>query len=352
MNLLEYEAKTILERFEVPVPRGALYHRGDKLPEAPVVLKSQVHSGGRGKAGGVVIVRRQTEVKPAINKLMKLEIKGEKSQTILAEEVLDVERELYLSVGINRSEATIELIAHSVGGIEVESNSGHELLRQTLTGSNSSEVGEIISQHYNLPNQSFVLQDLVQSLQKLLVASDAILCEINPLILTKQSQLVAGDCKMILDDDAIYRHPEWQFEQMPTPGSTNFVILDPLGTVATIANGAGLAMATVDTVEAAGLKPANFLDIGGAASAESIDANLTKIMDFRNVKAIIINIFGGIVRCDDVARAILEAQAKFPDLPPLYIRLSGNRSAEATKLLAKHELTLYPSLTDCLEAIK
>lgn len=349
MNLLEYEAKGILQNFNIPVPKGTPFQSNDLLPEAPIVLKSQVHIGGRGKAGGVVVVREQSEIASATKRIFDLAIKDEKPQTILAEELLEIAHEYYLSVVINRATAEIKLVAHKEGGVEVESHNMSEFLRKSLTSNSTDALGEMLAEYYDLPGQVFTLQELVKHLNDCFIKSDATLLEINPLILTKDNKLIAGDCKMTLDDDASFRHPEWHFEQMPT--SANFVTLDPHGTIATIANGAGLAMATVDAVKQAGLMPANFLDIGGGATVEGIVTSFQMILEFPNVNAIVINIFGGIVRCDDVANAILEARKQFTNLPHLYIRLSGNKSAEATRLLADAGLILYPDLPACLKEL-
>lgn len=349
MNLLEYEAKGILQKFTIPVPYGAPFRQSDPLPTVPIVLKSQVHTGGRGKAGGVVIIHERAEVAPVTTRIFDLAIKDEKPQTILAEELLNITHEYYLSVVVNRATAEIELVAHKEGGIEVESRDASEFLRKPLEASSIDTLGEILAEYYDLPGQAFALQELVKNLHECFVKSDAILLEINPLVLTADDTLVAGDCKMILDDDAAFRHSEWRFEQ--AVASANFITLDPHGTVATIANGAGLAMATVDAVKQAGLAPANFLDIGGGATVEGIVESFQKILEFPSVNAIVINIFGGIVRCDDVAKAILEARKQFASLPELYIRLSGNKSAEATELLADAGLILYPDLPACLKEL-
>jgi len=349
MNLLEYEAKGILQKFAIPVPHGTPFRQTDPLPAAPIVLKSQVHTGGRGKLGGVVVVHDRAQVTPIAESIFALAIKDEKPQTILAEELLDIAHEYYLSVVINRATAEIELVAHKEGGIEVESHDASEFLRKPLTADTVDMLGETLAEYYDLPGQAFALQDLVKNLYECFVKSDAILLEINPLVLTADDRLVAGDCKMTLDDDAAFRHPEWKFEQ--AAASANFVTLNPQGTIATIANGAGLAMATVDAVKQAGLTPANFLDIGGGATVEGIVESFQKILEFPSVNAIVINIFGGIVRCDDVAKAILEARKQFTDLPELYVRLSGNKSAEATELLAEAGLTLYPDLPACLKEL-
>lgn len=349
MNLLEYEAKSILAKYNIPTPRSVLYRASDPEPVAPVVLKSQVYTGGRGKLGGVKVVPEQYNVTTVANSILRLEINGELPQTLLAEEVLDIAHEYYLSLLIDRSAAAIELVAHRDGGVDIESHATTEFYKKLVSPGQIESIGEGLAEYLNLESQSFALQDLLQNLHRCFVESDATLIEINPLILTNDGRLVAGDCKMTLDIAANFRHPEWQFEQEPT--SANFVTLDPNGTVATIANGAGLAMATVDAVKAKGLAPANFLDIGGNATVGGIMRSFESILEFPQVNAIVINIFGGIVRCDEVASAILEAREQFDNLPKLYIRLSGNRSAEAAELLAAKGLILYPDLPSCIEEL-
>lgn len=348
MNLLEYEAKSILQKFDIPVPSGVTFRNGDKLPSAPVVLKSQVHSGGRGKAGGIKVVKSDSDVKSATQDIFGLAIKSEKPQTILAEELLDIDRELYLSLNIDRSNTTIKLVAGRNGGVEVESQT--DFIEIGLVDSNGEIVGSQLAEYFELEDKEYILSDLVENLYKCFVKSDAILLEINPLVLTSQGDLVAGDCKMTLDDDAAFRHDDWQFEQ--PAASANFVTLDINGEVATIANGAGLAMATVDAVHAANLTAANFLDIGGGATVDSIVASFRQLSGFPRLKAIVINIFGGIVRCDDVAKAILAARDQVENLPNLYIRLSGTNSEQAAEVLSSSGLKLHPTLADCLEDIR
>lgn len=349
MNLLEYEAKGILREFSIPVPTSTLIHESDRaVPIAPIVLKSQVHTGGRGKAGGIRVMKTG-DTSTAARELFALPIKGELPKTLLAEELLDIANEYYLSLLINRTAGTIELVAHKEGGIEVESHAPEEFFRHEITLSLVSAVGDDLAEYLGVPEKSFALQDLLEKLYVCFTKGDATLLEINPLVLTNGGEFVAGDCKITLDADASFRHPNWAFEQKVS--SANFVTLDPKGTVATIANGAGLAMATVDAVKAAGFTPANFLDIGGGATVDGIVKSFQSIVAFPNVTAIVINIFGGIVRCDDVAAAIVEARKQFPDLPPLYIRLSGTRSEEAAALLASEHLTLYPNLPSCLQEL-
>ncbi len=349
MDILEYEAKGILQEFAIPVPGGTIIQQGDIVPLAPTVLKSQVHSGGRGKLGGVKVVKTgdTTIIADAI---FALAIKGEKPHTLLAEELLDIKDEYYLSLLINRSAASIEVMAHKEGGVEIESHGPDEFFRHELTPELVGVVGDNLADYLELPEQSFALQDLLEKLLTCFTASDALLLEINPLVLTSDHNLVAGDCKMTLDASACFRHPEWKFEQGAT--SANFVTLDTKGTIATIANGAGLAMATVDAVANEGMTPANFLDVGGGASTDSVLTAFRRIMEYPNIQAIVINIFAGITRCDEVAKAIIAAKKQIENLPPLCIRLAGTNYAVAKDLLESENIPLLPTLGECLAAAK
>ncbi len=341
----------MLSEATLTVPQSVLIAKGDSIHDSsfPAVIKSQVPVGGRGKLGGVRKVSTLEELKQATSELFAHEIKGYLPNKLLIEELLAIDKEHYLALLVDRSARSVELSAHSQGGVDIESHAAQGLLRLTLTKKNFEAAGEALAETYNLPAKTFALQDLVEKLYDCFVSNDATLLEINPLILTKQGEIVAGDCKMILDDAASFRHPDWDFEE--TPANANFVTLDPLGRVATIANGAGLAMATVDAIARAGYSPANFLDIGGGATTEQVVASFRHIMDFPNVTAIVINIFGGIVRCDTVAEAIIEAKKQTPNLPRLIVRLSGNHSDEASKLLKHHSIPLYQDLTECIESI-
>lgn len=351
MRLLEYEAKTILRNNGVPVPHAQIITR-EYTSELtlPVVLKSQVPIGGRGKLGGIVIINDPAALTSAIDQLFDLDIRGYKPNALLAEEKLAIQNEYYFSIVINKPMATIELVAHGNGGIEVESNDHASFLRTVLTGRNADQAGEQLAEYLDLPGQTFALQDLIEKTYNCFVKNDATLLEINPLVLTTENKLVAGDCKMELDDAAAFRHPEWDFEDKPV--NANFVVLDDNGTVATIANGAGLAMATVDAVATAGMKPANFLDIGGGASAASVLSAFERIMEFPNIHAIVINIFAGITRCDEVAKAIITAKDHIKDLPPLFIRLAGTNFEAAAELLAAENITILATLEECLSAAK
>lgn len=348
VKLLEYEAKSILAKFDIPTPKSNLIDRSIENLSFPTVLKSQVPVGGRGKAGGIQIVDDLETAKKAIVTLLDLEIRGFKPAKLLAEEVLEIEKEFYLSVLINRDNSSIQLLASSHGGVEVEDQ--HDFKTWTLDNNAGEQVGQEIADYYELPGKAFVLQDLVQNLYQCFVKNDATLIEINPLVLTKDEELIAGDCKMELDDAASFRHEDWNFEYKPV--NANFVTLDEHGTVATIANGAGLAMATVDAVADAGLSPANFLDVGGGANEQSVLLAFQKIVEYPNVTSIVINIFAGITRCDEVAKAIIAASVQIENLPKLYIRLAGTNYEEAEKLLSEANIPLLPTLEVCLKAVK
>lgn len=350
MKLLEYEAKTILKSAGIPVPVSTILRSsGNFTGSVPCVLKSQVPVGGRGKAGGIRIAETKEEALAAISELFPHSVKGYLPHAILAEEKLPIQHEYYLSLLINKEKAQIQLMAHRNGGVEVEENDPDSFLTLTLNGTNDEPAGEKLAEYYELPGQSFALQAIVKNLYSCFVKNDMTLLEINPLVYTGR-KLIAGDCKMMLDDAARFRHPDWDFEDKPA--DTNFVTLNKEGNVATIANGAGLAMATVDAVTSAGLTPANFLDIGGGANSESVLEAFKKIMEYSHVKAIVINIFAGITRCDEVAKAIIEGKRHIAELPPLYIRLAGTNVDIAKELLAYENIPLLPTLESCLEAAK
>lgn len=350
MKLLEYEAKSLLKSAGIPVPMSTVIPKNEmQKPDLPAVLKSQVPIGGRGKVGGVKVVESVDEFNKTIDTLFKLPVKGYLPSKLLAEEKLDIVHEYYVSLAINRSLDCIELVAHKNGGMDVEENRPEDFLRLELTGKNSDTVGEQLAEYLGREDQSFVLQDMIDRLHSCFIKNDATLIEINPLVYTADSKLVCGDTKIELDDAAAFRHPDWHFEA--TVQEVNFVTLNEHGNVATIANGAGLAMATVDAVSDHNLIPANFLDIGGGSSAASVLAAFKRIMQYPTINAIVINIFAGITRCDEVARAIIEARKEIGNLPPLYIRLAGTNYKEATEILAKDTIPLFSSLEDSLKAI-
>lgn len=346
MNLLEHEAKTLFSTADIPVPHGQLLTPDSPTPDNfPLILKSQVPTGGRGKAGGIKKVTTSQELIESKESLFTLSIKGHRPRTLLAEELLDIDRELYLAILVDRASQSIKIVAHTQGGVEVEEQKDFQ--KWTMDGPQDAElIGQELADYYDLASQTFSLQDLVQRLYGALIDNDATLLEINPLVLTKQGKLVAGDGKATLDDAAAFRH-EWHFDARPA--ESNFVTINESGNVATIANGAGLAMATVDAAYDAGLIPANFLDIGGGANTETLLAAFNKIVEYPELQAIIINIFAGITRADEVARAIVAARDQIETLPPLFIRLAGTNYQQAVDILTEHDIAIEPNLEKCLE---
>lgn len=351
MRLLEYEAKNLLSACGVPIPRGKVFAANElQAIAAPIVLKSQVTIGGRGKLGGVQIVRRQSAIESVARKMFNLKIKGFLPSKLLAEEVLNISHEFYFSLNINRQTAAIELLAHTGGGIEIESQDTAAFFRRDITSNREFKaLADELADYLDIADKAFLLQDIIENAYRCFIDNDCLLLEINPLVLTSDGKLISSDAKITVDDAAAFRHLDWQFEDNST--EHNFVILNRDGAVATIANGAGLAMATVDAVTASGLVPANFLDIGGTATSDKILDCFRQITTLDNINVIIINIFGGIIRCDEVARAIIDAQRQIPNLPKLAIRLSGNRESEARQLLAQYNLPLFDSLEAILEDI-
>lgn len=348
MKLLEHEAKDILKKAGIPVPMSTLITPSADISSinVPVVIKSQVPVGGRGKAGGVQIVSQKKALSSVIETLFSLPIQGYLPSSLLAEERVDGIRELYLSFFIDRDEECIRLLVHKSGGINVEDHSQEEFLSIPIPTKITTSIVKQVASYFEL--SPTLVTPLLRSLLRVFIANDAFLLEINPLIYTAQDTLICGDCKMELDDAAAFRHPEWQ---SPVT-DTNFVTLNEHGTIGTIANGAGLAMATVDAVAAAGILPANFLDIGGGANAESVLRALRRMSDFNDLRAIVINIFAGITRCDEVAKAIIAAKQQISHLPPLYIRLAGTNFEEAVTLLSSEKITTLSTLEECLQAAK
>jgi succinyl-CoA synthetase beta subunit len=350
MNLLEYQAKSLLRESGVAVPSSRLVKSGETFTEGntafPIVLKSQVPVGGRGKAGGIKTSQNAGEAQNIVANLFKLPIKGHLPHAVLAEEALQIKQEYYLSITIDRASQSIAIFAHPEGGVEIESADQQKLLKINDTNNLRAAAQKII-QAYGLSEAKLNnLQEILVNLVKALSQNDALLIEINPLVLTKNDAFVAADAKIVLDNAALFRHADWK--EFEAPASANFVTLNEHGNVAAMANGAGLAMATVDAIKANGLEPANFLDVGGGASTESMLTAFNQITSLPNVRAIIINIFAGITRCDEVARAIVEAK-KLAEVPPLFIRLYGTNKFEGEVILQNAGIQMHGSLEECIK---
>lgn len=338
MQLLEHQAKQLLKLSGLPIPEGTLVSRTVYLPPVsfPVVVKSQVPVGGRGKLGGIRLVNNQQELETAVDDILQLEIKGFKPEILLVEQALKVSRELYLSVRVNRDLGRAEYIASSKGGTDIESHASSAVVVSTDDPSRFSSLAK------QLQLNEATLQPLLMKLEEAFLSNDCLLLEINPLVVTADGDLVCADAKVQVDDNARFRQTDLPWKDEPS--------IKPLGgNIGVIANGAGMAMSTMDTIYSAGGKPANFLDIGGGTGEDVFVNNLREITQLPNITSIIINIFAGITRCDDIARGIIVAKKQIPDLVPLFIRLEGTNKEEARRLLDEANVTLQPDLKTCID---
>lgn len=338
MQLLEFQAKALLQQAGLPIPKGAVIGVLETVTwkNFPIVVKSQVPVGGRGKLGGVKLVHDQKELNETIATISSLEIKGHLPSHLLLEEAIDIRRELYVSLQVNRDDRRVEWIVSENGGVEIESHSGSVLIIDAKRPDAYRKISTIL----NL--SSSVLDDVLKKLERCFYDNDLLLLEINPLIISGKGGLVCADAKVMVDDNARFRHENFEWPEAES--------VRPLGgNIGVIANGAGMAMSTMDTIYAAGAKPANFLDIGGGTGEDVFVKNLRIITELPGVTSIIVNIFAGITHCDDIARGIIAAKKQIPDLVPLYIRLEGTNRDEAATLLAEANIPLQPDLKTCIE---
>jgi len=381
MNLHEYQAKDLLRRYGIAVPQGAVAASAQEavavaqsLGGALWVVKAQIHAGGRGKAGGVQLVRNLAAVRGAAERMLGQNLITQQTgpaglpvERVYVEAGSDVEREIYLSLTLNRERGRIAVIASSAGGMDIE-EVAHKTPEKILAVSVHPAVG---LQSFQCRELAFALelsgsgvsqfQSLAMALYRLYMENDASLLEINPLILTRQGELVALDAKINIDANALYRHPELAalrdpsqedpLERRASEHELNYVSLD--GDIACMVNGAGLAMATMDLIQLHGGRPANFLDVGGGATAERVAVAFEIIFSNPKVRAVLINIFGGIVRCDIIAEGVVAAVKAVGVKLPVVVRLEGTNAAEARAILAKSALAITPAedLTDAARKV-
>ncbi len=366
MKIHEYQAKSVLARFGVPVPRGDVASTpaeaaevARRLGSSVAVVKAQIHAGGRGKGGGVKVARSPEEVERLAAQMIGMTLvthqtgpEGRVVGRVLVEEGLEIERELYVSLVVDRSSARPVVIASASGGMDIEEVAAREpekILREGIdrgTGLLAFQ-GRKLAFGMGLPAASAgKLVALLGSLYRAFIETDASMIEINPLILTKSGDLLALDAKVSFDDSALYRHPDLRdlrdlseedpLEVDASKFSLNYIRLD--GTIGCMVNGAGLAMATMDIIKLAGGEPANFLDVGGGANADQIRNAFRILTADRNVKAVLINIFGGILRCDVLAQGVIAAVTDLGVRVPIVIRMEGTNVEEGKRLLAESGL--------------
>ena len=366
MKLQEYRSKEILARHGVPLLAGQTATSPTEAKAAaediggPVVVKAQVLVGGRGKAGGVKLAATPDEAAQRAQEIIGLDIKGTTVKTVLIAPAADIAHEYYLGLILDRASKAVTVIASAEGGVEIEEiakTNPEAILRlplHPLLGLQEHETRRI---GFFLGIPAELRKDfatVMRGLYDAFVESDADLAEINPLVVTEDGRLLALDAKIVLDDSALPRHPDLEAmrdlnEEEPSEiaareAGISFIKLD--GSIGCMVNGAGLAMTTMDLVKLAGGEPANFLDIGGGAKQDKVTAAFKIILDDPNVKAILINIFGGITRGDEVARGIVEARAALTRDVPMVVRIVGTNSEEAKPILAEAQLITADSLDD------
>ena len=368
MNIHEHQAKQILKKYGATVPEGVfalsvdeLLEKAKSLNTQKYVLKAQIHAGGRGKAGGVKILNSFEELGEAAKELMGKTLvthqtgpEGREVKRLYVEESSSIEKEFYLSCLVDRSSSKIAFISSDQGGMDIEEvakNTPEKIIttkldiKDEISEKNCKEIIKIFDLSDNVKIQAI---SLIKSIYQMFVNTDANMVEINPLILTKQEKLICLDAKVNFDSNALFRHPEIVElrdlnEEDPTEIEASkhdlaYIKLD--GSIGCMVNGAGLAMATMDIIKLYGKEPANFLDVGGGASKEKVSAALKIILSDKNVKGILINIFGGIMRCDVLAQGVVDAAKEINISVPLVVRLAGTNFKEGKKILDSSGLKL------------
>ena len=380
MNIHEHQAKEILKEYGAPISNGVvitsiqdLKKKIQKLKSKEFVLKAQIHAGGRGKAGGVKLVKNISDLENEAKKMMgkvlithQTGLQGKEVKRLYIEEASNILKELYLSCLIDRDSSKIAFISSTEGGMDIEKvalDSPKKLKTVKVDfkeqGPDEEEISEIISV-FNFNNeQKKNVKKIIRALYKIILEKDATLIEINPLIITKDNKIVCLDAKMNFDDNAIFRRPEILKlrdlnEEDPAEIEASkhdlaYIKLD--GSIGCMVNGAGLAMATMDIIKLYGEEPANFLDVGGGASKEKVIAAFKLILADKNVKGILINIFGGIMRCDVLAQGVVEAANQVNLSVPLVVRLAGTNFKEGKEILDKSNLKIL-SASDLNDAAK
>jgi len=373
MKIHEYQAKEIFRKFNVPVPKGKMVRSVDAAVKAAKsldgkikVVKAQIHAGGRGKGGGVKVAKNLNEVKKYAKQILGMNLvthqtgpEGKVVKRLLIEEGINIERELYVGITLDRAQSKNVVMASTEGGVEIEkvaAESPEKIVKETIDPAIGMQPYQARKLAFALGLEGTQFKNAVKflmQLYKVYEATDASIAEINPLVVTKEGEVIALDAKMNFDDNALYRHPEITkyrdlSEEEPleieaSKYNLNYIKLD--GNVGCMVNGAGLAMATMDIIKLAGGEPANFLDVGGTANKETVANGFKIILSDKNVKAILINIFGGIVRCDRVAQGVVDAVKEVKVELPIVVRLDGTNAEEGREVLKKSGLNFEVAST-------
>jgi succinyl-CoA synthetase beta subunit len=364
MKIHEYQAKGILAKYGVAVPRGEMANTKEEAFEIAkrllsngakgIVVKAQIHAGGRGKGGGVKLAKTAEEAEQLAGKILGMQLvthqtgpQGQKVQRLLIEETLPIERELYLGIVLDRATSKLVFMASAAGGMEIEEVAAKDpnaILKETVDPAVGFQAFQARKLAFALglkPEQVNPAVQLMTALYRATAEADASLCEINPFITTTDGRVFALDAKMNFDDNALFRHKDIKelrdiaeedpLEVEASKYSLNYIRLD--GNIACMVNGAGLAMATMDIIQYAGGMPANFLDVGGGANAEQVEHAFEILLSDKNVKAVLINIFGGILRVDTLAKGVVEAARKTKIGIPVVLRLEGTNVEQGREIL-------------------
>ncbi|HPC11509.1 MAG TPA: ADP-forming succinate--CoA ligase subunit beta [candidate division Zixibacteria bacterium] len=364
MKIHEYQAKQLFARHGIPVPAGDVattpleaYQIADRVNK-PVMVKAQIHAGGRGKAGGVKYAENAEAAKVLATTILGMDIKGLTVKKVLVTEAADIISEAYVGIILDRASRRPVIMVSAAGGIDIEEVAAktpekiHKLAVDPVTGLKLFQARNLAYKLYRDISQVRQAADIIMKLYETFWAVDASLVEINPLITNAASEVVAIDAKVNIDDNALYRQPaitamrdldaEPPTETQAREADLSYVKLE--GTIGCMVNGAGLAMATMDLVKRYGGEPANFLDIGGSSNPQKVVTALRIITSDPNVKAILVNIFGGITRCDDVANGLVQALDELKPKTPIVVRLAGTNEAEAARILARYHLPFEDTL--------
>jgi succinyl-CoA synthetase beta subunit len=371
MKLHEYQAKELLAEHGIPVPEGIVARTPEEARMlagrigCPVMIKAQVLVGGRGKAGGVKMAKDPSEAFSHAKAILGMRIKGIEVQHVLVARAVDISSEFYVSLTVDRTSKSIQCIASASGGMEIEEiavKEPHKIVRFAVEPerglTREAHLGDL-ARAFGAGPLAEQAWKIVSGMHALFTGKDCSLVEINPCALTPAGSLVAADAKVILDDNALFRHPEMERyrsaeeygadEMEARAQGLSYVEMD--GTIGCIVNGAGLAMATMDLIKYFGANPANFLDVGGSSNPEKVLHALRIITRNPRVTAILINIFGGITRCDDIARGILMAREKLAIPVPLTIRLIGTNEKEGRAMLQEAGVEAFTELTEAVQAV-
>jgi succinyl-CoA synthetase beta subunit len=369
VNIHEYQARDVLRRFGIPIPRYEVVESAGaarRVAEAigrTVVVKAQVKVGGRGKAGGVKLAGNAADAEARAAAILGMEIKGLRVEKVLVAEAVDIAREYYVGVVVDRSTKRPVLMVSAAGGVDIEEvarDTPDKILKHAVDpvrGLSPSEARDLAGRIEDRPEIASQIAAVIEKLYAAFVGVDASLAEVNPLAVTPDGTVWAVDAKINIDDNALFRHPDIEAMRDPSAETpelrkareTGLSYVKLEGSVGCLVNGAGLAMATMDLIKYYGGEPANFLDIGGSSSPDKVVAALEIIAADPNVRTILVNIFGGITRCDDVARGLVTALSAHPVGVPIVVRLTGTNEKEARAILAERRLEAFESMDEAVQ---